>query len=476
MHATSQSTEDLVKLAPRPWDRALERVVARPALDSAGRAFPFVVLVALAALIAGGVVIHEAQVNGYSEVQAALLLAALGLGADVFHFEHTRGATGSIAFIPFAAAAAVAPNWATVLAIGVAGALAQLVFRRHAPLKAGFNVAQMILGLSLGVLVFRAAGGEGLLQAGETSLPRAAIVALWPTVCLAASMILVNSATVSGVVAITQQRRVLDVWKAMTLPTAPYFVLTTVFAFYLAWLYSRLGPVGAAGLVIPLIGVRQLYRTTLELTHVTEELLDLMVAAIEARDPYTSGHSRRVARASKIIARAMGLKPAEVERVGVAALLHDVGKIDEAFAPILAKEGRLTPEEWELMKRHPIRSAELVGLLSSLRDVVLPVKHHHENWDGTGYPDGLKGNDIPLAARIIMFSDTLDAMTTDRPYRKALGMDEARAEFVRFRDRQFDPGIADRITSDEVWAELYESCRGEGVDSLKQPRKVAPNQ
>jgi len=172
----------------------------------------------------------------------------------------------------------------------------------------------------------------------------------------------------------------------------------------------------------------------------------------------------------------MGLKPAEVERVGVAALLHDVGKIDEAFAPILAKEGRLTPEEWELMKRHPIRSAELVGLLSSLRDVVLPVKHHHENWDGTGYPDGLKGNDIPLAARIIMFSDTLDAMTTDRPYRKALGMDEARAEFVRFRDRQFDPGIADRITSDEVWAELYESCRGEGVDSLKQPRKVAPNQ
>ena len=87
-----------------------------------------------------------------------------------------------------------------------------------------------------------------------------------------------------------------------------------------------------------------------------------MVAAIEARDPYTSGHSQRVSRASKIIARTIGLRPAEVERVGVAALLHDVGKIDEAFAPILAKEGRLTPEEWDIMKRHPIRSAELVGL------------------------------------------------------------------------------------------------------------------
>jgi HD-GYP domain-containing protein (c-di-GMP phosphodiesterase class II) len=141
----------------------------------------------------------------------------------------------------------------------------------------------------------------------------------------------------------------------------------------------------------------------------------------------------------------------------VAALLHDVGKIDEAFAPILAKEGRLTPDEWATMKRHPIRSAELVALLTSLRDVVAPVRHHHENWDGTGYPDGLKGAAIPLASRIIMFADTLDAMTTDRPYRKALGVDEARAEFLRFRGRQFDPDICDRILQDEVWKELYGS-------------------
>ena len=144
-----------------------------------------------------------------------------------------------------------------------------------------------------------------------------------------------------------------------------------------------------------------MYRTTVgNFTKVTEELLDLMVAAIEARDPYTSGHSQRVSRASKIIAQTLGLKPAEVERVGIAALFHDVGKIDEAFAPILAKEGRLTPEEWDIMKRHPIRSAELVGLLTSLRDVVPAVRHHHENWDGTGYPDGIRAESIPLASRI----------------------------------------------------------------------------
>jgi HD-GYP domain-containing protein (c-di-GMP phosphodiesterase class II) len=380
----------------------------------------------------------------------------LGLAADLLHFEHTRGATGSIAIIPYASAAIVSPNWSAVAAITLAGCITQVVCRRHS-LKGVFNVAQTVLGMSLGVLVYHATGAPSLMQTSGMSLITAARQALIATIFLSASLTLVNSATVSGVVAITQQRRVLEVWRATTIPTAPYFILTTVFSFYLGWLYAGLGPIGAAGLVIPLVGVRQLYRTTLELTKVTEELLDLMVAAIEARDPYTSGHSQRVARASKIIARSLGLKPAEIERVGVAALLHDVGKIDEAFAPILAKEGRLTPDEWTIMKRHPIRSAELVALLTSLRDVVAPVRHHHENWDGTGYPDGLKGQAIPLASRIIMFADTLDAMTTDRPYRKALGMDEARAEFARFRGKQFDPEICDRILGDEVWAELYGS-------------------
>jgi putative nucleotidyltransferase with HDIG domain len=237
--------------------------------------------------------------------------------------------------------------------------------------------------------------------------------------------------------------------------------VNVVVTFYVAWLSVNLGFFGTAGMAIPILLVRQLYRTTVELTTVTEELLELMVAAIEARDAYTSGHSRRVAKASEIIAKAMGLSHEEVERVSVAALLHDVGKIDEKFGPILAKEGRLTPEEWEIMKKHPVRGAELVGLLSSLRDVVAPVRHHHENWDGTGYPDGLRGEGIPLASRIIMFADTLDAITTDRPYRKALGIEEARAEFIRFRAKQFDPTICDRVVSGDVWSELYVCFVGE---------------
>jgi HD-GYP domain-containing protein (c-di-GMP phosphodiesterase class II) len=397
------------------------------------------------------------------------MLVGLGVGAEMLNYEHSRkGTSGSISLIPFAAAGLCAPSWLSIAAIGLGSTLVQILSKRHW-VKGLFNVAQMVFGLSIAVLVFHAAGGVSFLTFGGRSIVSVAIAQLLPAGLLVSALILVNTATVSGVVAIVQQRSVLEIWKATALPTAPFIALTAFLTFYLAWLYSGLGPGGAAALVIPLLGVRQLYRTTVELTKVTEELLDLMVAAIEARDPYTSGHSQRVSRASKIIARTIGLKPAEVERVGVAALLHDVGKIDEAFAPILAKEGRLTPEEWDIMKRHPIRSAELVGLLSSLRDVVPAVRHHHENWDGTGYPDGIKGEAIPLASRIIMFADTLDAMTTDRPYRKALSVEEARAEFVRFRGRQFDPAICDRILDQEAWSEIYRSYQDQAAQTGDQP-------
>jgi HD-GYP domain-containing protein (c-di-GMP phosphodiesterase class II) len=420
------------------------------------RALPFVAIVCASAVAAALVLVGAEPGTVWKQIYAALLLVALGVGAEMISYEHVKGASGSISLIPFAAAALCAPSWPAVAAIAIGSATVQVLCKRHW-VKGLFNVAQMVFGLSLAILVYRAAGGVSFLTLSGQSLLSVARSQLVLAGLLVAALILVNTVTVSGVVAIVQQRNVVDIWKATTLPTAPFIALTAFLTFYLAWLYSGLGPGGAAALVIPLLGVRQLYRTTVELTKVTEELLDLMVAAIEARDPYTSGHSQRVARASKIIARTLGLRPAEVERVGIAALLHDVGKIDEAFAPILAKEGRLTPEEWDIMKRHPIRSAELVGLLSSLRDVVPAVRHHHENWDGTGYPDGIKADSIPLASRIIMFADTLDAMTTDRPYRKALGVEEAKAEFIRFRGRQFDPSICDRILDDTAWAEIYKS-------------------
>lgn len=391
------------------------------------------------------------------ESETALLgivLAALGALADVFAHHHRRGANGSIALIPFSACALVDPNGWGVLWVIAGGAIVQVAHKRDA-LKSVFNVSQMALGLSLGVLAFRAVGGQSLWHLrGQGFLP-SLVASILPVMVLTTTAFFTNSVCVSTVLAVSQRTSFVRIWKANTLATAPYHPLTLLIVFYVAWLSTNLGAFGTAGMVVPMLAVRQLYRTTMELTNVTEELLDLMVAAIEARDPYTSGHSKRVAEVSRIIATALNLPSAQVERIGVAALLHDVGKIDENFAPILAKEGRLTPEEWEIMKRHPIRSAQLVGMLTSLRDLVAPVRHHHENWDGTGYPDGIRGESIPLASRIIMFADTLDAITTDRPYRKALDPEEARSEFIKFRGRQFDPAICDRVVADDVWMQLY---------------------
>jgi HD-GYP domain-containing protein (c-di-GMP phosphodiesterase class II) len=227
--------------------------------------------------------------------------------------------------------------------------------------------------------------------------------------------------------------------------------------------------VGAFFLAVPLLGMRQLYIINSKLERTNRELLELMVAAIEARDPYTSGHSRRVAANAKIIGRAIGLRAREVDRISVAALLHDVGKIHEVFGPILSKPGRLTPEENAIMKTHPIKSEELAATVSELKDVLPLIRHHHENWDGSGYPDGLKSDAIPLGSRIIMFADTIDAMTTDRPYRAALGETAVRNELQKFRGSQFDPEIYDRLLASSDFSLLF---RGGKSDLPLRPRAL----
>jgi putative nucleotidyltransferase with HDIG domain len=211
----------------------------------------------------------------------------------------------------------------------------------------------------------------------------------------------------------------------------------------------------SALLWVPVLGLRQLNTTNFELQQTNRELLELMIKSIEARDPYTSGHSRRVQEYAVQIARLMGYDASTVEKIGTAALLHDVGKIYDKYAPILAKEARLTPEEWAVIKEHPVDGANLIATMTRLRELVPAVMHHHENWDGTGYPKGLKGTDIPLASRVIMFADTFDAMTTKRPYRGPLDEAAVRAELVRCRGKQFDPEIADRLLTSDFWRTLF---------------------
>jgi hypothetical protein len=390
----------------------------------------------------------------FAHVGAALWLSGLGILAQMMMFSLPLGGGGTIAFIPFLALVLVAPHWTSAVSVGLAYVIAEGLSRRPF-IKAVFNVAQMSLAIALGTLCYLAFGGDTILRAPMEQLTHNVNGFGIPFLLLTVVFFVANTLSVSGAIAVSEGKSILRVWRKNTLHSLIYDILAAPVVLLLAWAFVRTGPIGAVCLAIPLLGVRQLYSTTAKLEQVNQELLQLMVKAIEARDPYTSGHSRRVAHYSKIIARALGLTARRIERVGTAALLHDVGKIHEMYAPILSKPDKLTPDEWAIMQTHPIRSAELVATVSNLRDLVGPLRHHHENWDGSGYPDGLAGEDIPLEARIIMFADTIDAMTTDRPYRQARGELDVRSEFIRQRGRQFDPQICDRLLASPLWSLLF---------------------
>lgn len=174
------------------------------------------------------------------------------------------------------------------------------------------------------------------------------------------------------------------------------------------------------------------------------QTLEALARALEARDPYTEGHSRRTARYAAAIAREAGLTGDAHAAIEQAGLLHDLGKIGTPDA-VLRKGGPLTGEEQALMRRHSVVGAQILAGVAFLKEAATLVRHHHEHYDGTGYPDNLSGSAIPMGSRILAVADAIDAMTTDRPYRKALRLGDALAELERGSGRQFDPAVLETL-------------------------------
>jgi len=166
------------------------------------------------------------------------------------------------------------------------------------------------------------------------------------------------------------------------------------------------------------------------------------VEAIEAKDPYTRGHSENVARYSLLLGQELGFSIEELEELHVAALLHDIGKIG-IREEILFKPSSLTDEEYKQIMAHPDISAQIVGSIPNLANIATMIRHHHEHYDGRGYTEGLVGESIPLGSRILAIADSFDAMTSDRPYRKGCGTEEALNEIKRCAGTQFDPALAE---------------------------------
>ena len=223
---------------------------------------------------------------------------------------------------------------------------------------------------------------------------------------------------------------------------------------------------------IPILIERNLVRHSIQRSH-TRHLekevqsayratMEALLTALDTRDTETEGHSERVAAYTMAIASRLKISEQELPHIERGALLHDIGKIGVPDV-ILYKPGPLTPEEWEIMKKHPEIGYRMCMKIDTLRPAAPIVLHHHERWDGKGYPYGLSGEEIPLGARIFAIADTLDAMTSDRPYRKALSFAQAREEIVRHAGTQFDPDLV------KVFLEIPE-------DELRMIRQVSLSQ
>jgi HD-GYP domain-containing protein (c-di-GMP phosphodiesterase class II) len=177
-----------------------------------------------------------------------------------------------------------------------------------------------------------------------------------------------------------------------------------------------------------------------QLEHADLGAIEALAAAVDTRDPYNRGHSQRVSSYATALAGALNLPLTDVLRVQLAGLLHDVGKIGIPDS-ILSKPGKLTDDEYRLVQQHPIIGEHMLAAVPFLREVLPAIRHHHERWDGDGYPDGLAATEIPRDASILAIADALETMTSDRPYRAALPLSEAIRRIVEGAGTQFDPAV-----------------------------------
>ena len=174
------------------------------------------------------------------------------------------------------------------------------------------------------------------------------------------------------------------------------------------------------------------------------DVIKLIALALDSEDKYTRGHSMRVTLYSILLAKELGVSQTDIEKLEIASLLHDIGKVGIS-EEILQKPTGLTDEEYEIMKTHSENAEKIITGIKKLENIIPIVRHHHERWDGRGYPDKLQGEEIPFFARIVALADTYDAMTSTRPYRKALSHDEAIKEIKKCAGTQFDPILAEKF-------------------------------
>lgn len=365
----------------------------------------------------------------------------------------TGNSTNSVAYLPLLATVLLFGPAAGILFLTVAHLVGDFLIWKKESIKGFFNVAQHVLSGALGGIAFYQLGGAAAAQRGLVMRPE--VEFSWiPLLAFGVVYLGANHALVARVVSLAIGAPFLVVWRQVMGKGGSnlfYDVLVSPVAIAIALMGMHLGVGGLVMAGLPLLAIRNAHLGQFRLQQANRDLLSALVKAIETRDPYTSGHSMRVADLAELTAQAMGLSQKAVEEIQQSALVHDVGKIDAVYTEILRKPDQLTDAEREIIESHVTKGVELLETMSSVsKSVIQNVLHHHERWDGRGYPYQLAGQDIPLGARVINVCDAIDAMLSDRPYRSALDLETVRKELDRYSGIQFDPGVVRAVVSSDI--------------------------
>lgn len=302
------------------------------------------------------------------------------------------------------------------------------------PHKSLFNVSQSIIVTALMSLIYFIIGG----QIGSFSLI--------PTIVILLVGVVLNTSLISGFLSISASTHFINTWIGNIRGTFPSSVAVGTMGIIIALAFIGYG-YGAVILFFgPLLLARYSFKLYIEMRNLYLSTIQALNKTVEAKDPYTSGHANRVEKFAVELAEAYHLPFESVQNIKTASILHDIGKIGINDS-ILNKATRLSQEEFHEIMRHPGIGADIISKVDFLKDITTIVKHHHERFDGKGYPDGLHGEEIPIEAAILTIADSYDAMTSDRPYRKALTQEEAFEELKKNAGTQFHPQLVETFIS-----------------------------
>jgi len=325
-----------------------------------------------------------------------------------------------------------------MLITALSALISEIIEGKKSWYKVTFNISQYVLSTGIAGFVYQFTGGIiGFHNFFKFIFP-AALCAL--TYCL------LNLILVTLVISFAQDSKIRAVWRINFREIFPSYLAEAPIGFLMAIVYVEVGIFGILLFFLPLLLARRSFELYTKMRKVYLDTIRALAAAIDAKDPYTKGHSERVAETSVALAQELNLSDRDIEDIEYTALLHDIGKIGIADK-ILGKKGSLTNQEYEKIKEHTIMGANIIEPVDFLKNSYEAIYHHHERYDGKGYPDGVKSKDIPVFSRIIAVADAYDAMNSDRPYRKKLNKDKILKELTDQSGKQFDPEVVEALIS-----------------------------